>query len=110
MVIYNSWLVPNGYVGITLWPFIFLSGSKRGIIEKKGTKYLNTLINHEKIHLRQQAELLIIPFYIAYIIDWVATGFTYKDIVFEREANANEDDMDYLKGREFWNWINYFKK
>ena len=41
------------YRGITLWPFIVLNKHEKG---------KEALLNHERIHLRQQIELLVIPF------------------------------------------------
>lgn len=110
MIIYSSWLVPNGFVGITIWPFIFLSHSKKWLIEERGQRYHDLLVNHEKIHFRQQIEMLVVLFYILYVLDWIANGFVYKDIVFEREARANENNLDYLVERRFLNWLHYFKK
>lgn len=54
MILISKYLVPKGYVGITLFPFIVLRQSRM--------KDDPVLINHEKIHLRQQLELLVIPF------------------------------------------------
>jgi len=85
--------------GITLFPFIILK-SKDLLQDKK-------LINHEKIHLRQQIELLIIPFYIIYLIEYILKG--YRGISFEREAYDNDQDLDYLKKRKLFAWTKYFK-
>ena len=94
--------------GITLYPFIFIKNpeDKRNIV----------LINHEKIHLRQQLELLIIFFYIAYVLEYCYHWFQLKNghkaylaISFEREAYANDDDLNYLKKRKFWGFLKYFK-
>jgi len=45
---------------ITLWPFVF--------IRDHGDE---VTINHEKIHLRQQVELLILGFYLLYGFFWL---------------------------------------
>ena len=93
--------------GITLFPFFFLRN-----VKDKGNK---TLINHEKIHLRQQVELLLIFFYIWYLIEYFYRYYqfrnshmAYKQISFEREAYAMEDDLGYLKKRKlfsFWKYL-----
>ncbi len=90
--------------GITLWPFILL----------KPTSPSKELLNHEKIHLRQQAELLVIPFYVWYFTEWcfyyIITGNwwrAYYRISFEKEAYANECNLDYLKKRKFWAFLKY---
>lgn len=92
--------------GITLFPFI--------ILKKPEYKQDQTLINHEKIHLRQQVELLVIFFYIWYVIEYYYWVFKLKDrylayrsISFEREAYAMEDDLNYLATRKLWGFWKY---
>ena len=92
--------------GITLFPFI--------ILKKPEYKQDQTLINHEKIHLRQQVELLVIFFYILYVIEYYYWVFKLKDrylayrsISFEREAYAMEDDLNYLATRKLWGFWKY---
>jgi len=95
--------------GITLFPFI--------ILRKPESRADAVLLNHEKIHLRQQAELLVIFFYIWYVIEYYYLVFklknkflAYKSISFEREAYAMENDLNYLKTRKFWSFRKYFLK
>lgn len=71
-------------------------------------------INHEKIHLRQQAELLILPFYVWYITEYFIRLLIYRNhhaayrsISFENEAYANERNNTYLKHRNLWEFIKY---
>ena len=106
MVLISKYLVPKGYVGITIYPFIFLKYF-----------YLKTnrvLINHERIHLRQQLELLVLPFYVFYGIEFLIrllrtkNWYTaYQNISFEKEAYINEKDLNYLKSRPFFRFISY---
>ena len=63
MIVVSKYLVPRGFVGLTLYPFILL--------KTKAMKQNIIVINHEKIHLRQQIELLIVFFYIIYISEWI---------------------------------------
>lgn len=88
-------------IGITLCPF--------GVYVKKLNIYL--IINHEKIHWVQQLEMLIIPFYLWYIIEWLIKIIFFKDayrnISFEREAYNNEYNFNYLKTRKHYSWIKY---
>ena len=107
MILVSKYIVPKGYLGITIFPFMFL--------KYKALKGKAVLINHEKIHLRQQVELLIIPFFIIYTIEFLFRLIQYKNwqlayrsISFEREAYKNEKDLDYLKSRSFWNFKNYY--
>lgn len=74
------------------------------------------LINHERIHLRQQAELLVIPFYLWYITEYLILLALYKDkkqayrgISFEREAYANDGNLNYLTHRPFWNFAKFMR-
>ncbi len=106
-LIVSKYLIPKGYAGMTVFPFIIL----------KEKKYLNnkTTVNHEKIHIRQQLELLVLPFYVLYFSNLVFNYFKYRDfqmayhnIAFEREAYANEKNLDYLKSRSFWSFLKYF--
>ena len=73
------------------------------------------LINHEKIHFRQQLELLIIPFYILYILNYLINLIRYKNhdqayfqIVFEKEAYACDRNLEYLQHRRLFSWIKYW--
>lgn len=93
-------------MGLSLWPFIILKDNtlKEDIV----------LINHEKIHLKQQLELLILPFYIIYITEWVLrsvyyldTYRAYQNLSFEREAYANERNLNYPDERKLFSFIKY---
>lgn len=81
---------------IAIFPFILVPHSARMDA---------TLLNHEKIHLRQQLELLIIPFYIWYVIAFFRKG--YLNISFEKEAYMNEKNQDYLKTRKPYSFRSY---
>lgn len=92
--------------GITIFPFIFLRES--------AFKENKILINHEKIHIRQQLELLIIFFYLWYVVEYYYWYFNLKDkhlayrnISFEREAYAMEEDLNYLETRKIWSFWKY---
>ncbi len=74
------------------------------------------LLNHEMIHLKQQLEMLIIPFYLFYVIEFVVKLATYKqwakayrNISFEREAYRYESNLSYLKQRRFWSFLKYIR-
>ncbi|MEG0852158.1 MAG: hypothetical protein RSH24_19965 [Flavobacterium sp.] len=105
LIISKFW-VPKGFSGITVYPFIFAR-----------EKYLctnKTFVNHEKIHLRQQVELLIILFFIWYVLEFFFRLIQFRDrkkayrnISFEREAYANESNPDYLANRKFFSFFNY---
>ncbi|MFC6268851.1 hypothetical protein [Frigoriflavimonas asaccharolytica] len=107
MIIVCQTLLKNTKInGITLFPFIILSN--------KLDKDNKVLLNHEKIHIRQQLELLIIFFYIWYVVEYfyhfvkLKNGnLAYRSISFEKEAYANENNFDYLDRRNLWTFWKY---
>ncbi|MBQ0785860.1 MAG: hypothetical protein KBT69_00055 [Oceanihabitans sp.] len=107
MIFISKYMVPKGYTGIAIFPFIFL--------KYRSLKEDIVLLNHEKIHLRQQLELLIVPFYILYFLEFFVRFIgcrnwqqAYRNISFEREAYINEKDLNYLKLRSLWNFVKYY--
>ena len=97
----------NNYTGLAIYPFIFL--------KNKSISDNETLINHEKIHLKQQLELLWVFFFILYTLEFMFHLIRYRNwnkayhsISFEREAYQNENNLSYLKNRKTWSFINYF--
>lgn len=72
------------------------------------------VINHERIHTAQQRELLFIPFYIIYLIEWTIRLLQYKNrkqayynISFEREAYTHGHNLEYLKNRKYYSWLRF---
>jgi hypothetical protein len=106
IVIVFKYLTPKWVRGITLFPFIVLS--------EKSDRNDVVLLNHERIHIRQQLEMLVLPFFVIYLTEFLI-GYViyknwqlaYKNISFEREAYANEKDLHYLKQRSFWKFLKY---
>ena len=87
-----------------------------GLIFAKGECSVTTL-NHEKIHTRQMIDLLVFPFYLFYLIEWVIRLIQYRDfmqayrnISFEREAYSNQNDLKYLKRRKWGAFASYLGK
>jgi hypothetical protein len=73
-----------------------------------------TVINHEKIHFCQQLELLIVPFYIFYLLNylWNIIRFknhteAYYNLCFEKEAYANDTDGSYIQARKMYSWLKH---
>lgn len=102
-IIYAPFLRVNG---MALFPFI--------LVRHKHLKQDSILINHEKIHLRQQVELLVIPFYLLYLLNYLFSLAKYKNhhqayfnIVFEKEAYAMETDRTYLNRRKLFAWSKF---
>lgn len=108
MIFISKYLVPKGYLGMTMYPFMFL--------KFKRLKSNLVLINHEKIHLKQQFELFVFLFYLIYSIEFLVRlvqykrlNLAYRNISFEREAYSNESNLDYLKDRRFWSFLKYLR-
>lgn len=96
----------KNFNGMAFWPFV--------IIKEKALGLDSIFLNHERIHLRQQAELLMVFFYLWYglefLIRWIYYGnrnLAYRNISFEREAYACENNLQYLKSRTFWSFLKY---
>lgn len=88
---------------ITIWPFVFIRDDGNEIT-----------INHESIHIKQQQELFILPFYLLYFWEWLIGRMkgldgreAYLKISFEKEAYSNELNPDYLSTRPKMAWKNY---
>ena len=92
-----------GYKAINLFGILFC---------KKDAVIGSVDINHERIHTKQMTELLFIPYYIWYGVEYLIRLLrywnprkAYKNICFEREAYVNENNMEYLKSRRIYSWI-----
>lgn len=100
-------LIPKGFDGISLFPFLLVKNNK--------LLQLEVFMNHEKIHLKQQLEMLLVFFYIWYVIEffirWIICGSRYKayrTLSFEKEAYQNEKNLEYIKTRKPFSFIKYF--
>jgi hypothetical protein len=110
MIIYNNTIVFlltslfGRYYGITIFPFIFLKRDQRGNERS---------LTHERIHLRQQIECLIIFYPVFYFANYFYNRISlkhdaaYRAICFEREAYYNDGNSYYLGSRMLYSWVNY---
>lgn len=128
MVIYNDIIPFKGYDSMVFFPFIFAR-----------VKPLDSVVlNHEKVHLCQQLEVLVASLLVILVLViafgvsfwWLFAAFAvyylfygieygvrflmyrdrkeaYKNISFEQEAYANDGDLDYLKGRGLFAWVEF---
>ena len=106
IVVVAKYLIPKGFAGITLWPFVLLATEK----DRRNP----VTIFHERIHLQQQIEMLVLPFFVWYAVEFVIrllqyrnTHLAYRNISFEREAYANEKSPGYLRSRAFWGFLSW---
>ncbi len=106
IVVVNKFFLAKGFKGVSLWPFV--------VIRDKGMIKDTVFLNHERIHLKQQQEMLVIPFYLWYTGEFLIRYLLYRNaykayynISFEREAYRNEFNMDYCSQRKFWSFTKY---
>jgi hypothetical protein len=99
-------ILPKHISGMALWPVILIRDRKL-LLDP-------IFINHERIHFRQQGELLLMGFYIWYglefLVRWICCRnvfIAYKNISFEREAYIKENDLQYLIGRKGWSFLKF---
>ena len=94
----------GGFDGVSLCPF--------GIYINDKNIYV---LNHEKIHWRQQLEMLIVPFYIWYFIELIIRRINHNKfdayvlLGFEKEAYQNQYNLNYLRKRKPYAWVKYLK-
>ena len=104
-IIKNNLIPFKGFNSINLFGVLFVRG--------EGETSARTL-RHEGIHTKQMKELLYIPFYLLYVMEWIVRlfmkGNAYRNISFEREAYRNQHWDGYLLKRKRYAWINYLKK
>jgi hypothetical protein len=92
--------------GMAVFPFI--------LVKETRFKGYRAFMNHEKIHLVQQLELLLIGFYVLYLLHYFYNLLKYSDhnkaylnIIFEKEAYLMEAQADYIHQRSFCNWVKF---
>lgn len=103
-VIIKSRLIPKG-ICINLF----------GTFWARDTSWIDRyVVNHERIHTAQMREMLFLPFYVVYILEWLLRlvcfrnlNKAYRNISFEREAYANGNDLGYLQSRRQYAWLRY---
>ena len=100
-VVYNRVIPFKGYKCVNLFGVLFV---------REGCTMTATDYNHEAIHTAQMKELLYVPFYLLYVLEWLwhlvrlrDAKAAYRAIRFEKEAYAHEDDADYLNTRKKFN-------
>ena len=127
-IIQNKWInkfipFPN-FRAINLFGVLFVRGAR---------PLTNVTLNHESIHSAQIAEVMIasVPFalllwlltnvwlgillfiasyYLWYVIEWLVRlpfGNAYRNISFEKEAYANDRNMNYNKTRKLFSFLKY---
>lgn len=104
---FSSWMLGSRYAAMCLSPFLLVA---RGfdISENAAT------LNHERIHARQQLEMLWFFFFAWYLSEYLIRIVLYRShmkaylhLAHEREAYAHAGDPDYLHRRRPYAWVWY---
>lgn len=102
-IVRNKYIPFKGFKAINLFGVLFVRGNAR-INERT--------IRLESIHTSQWKELWYVGFALWYIAEWLIRlpkGNAYRNISFEREAYANQNDLTYLQTRERFAFIKHLK-
>ena len=134
-ICYNSWIARHflfpSYSTITLAAWVCTKFKTKETMPQK-------VRNHECTHARQWCECMLASgtviwvlvllagisawwfalsfgmFYILYVLEWLVKlcfygTEAYRNISFEREANAGKDDETYLENSGYFEWVRYLK-
>ena len=100
-IIRNSLIPFRGFKGINLFGWLF--------VRQECGELSETDINHESIHTAQMKELAYLPFYIAYLVEWLwhlsktrNAKRAYYMVSHEREAYAHQSEPNYLSNRKHY--------
>ena len=112
-IIRNNIIPVKGFKAINLFGVLFVRGN--AVISEK-------TLRHEHIHTMQMREMLYVPFYLWYGVEYVIRFFgwlfeeekpcnpndkPYDRMSFEKEAYGNEHDVEYPKTRKHYSWFKY---
>lgn len=101
----------EGAMAITLYPFIFVSPSLQG------KPVLPELLRHEAIHIRQQAELLVLGAWLLFLAEYLYARIVkrldprqaYYFTSMEQEAHRNAMKEEYLFRRRPYAMLRYLR-
>jgi|688.fasta_scaffold95200_2 hypothetical protein len=104
--VFLKYIAGKNVRAMALFPFI--------LVKNREIKESIETINHEKIHWKQQIEMLLILFYLLYFAFYFYFRIrgmnhynAYMSIPFEKEAYRNQDNLFYRLNRPFWAWLKY---
>ena len=118
MKIIRSRIIPcKGFTAINIFGVVFV---RKEILPQHNISIYDwdKMLNHELIHTAQMKELLYVPFYLLYGIEWLIrlamyrnAKKAYRNISFEREAYDNQDNFGYIidEYRKSYSFIKYLK-
>ena len=103
----SLWILGQKYSAMCIWPLLFIKPVSEGSQRPE-------TINHERIHARQQLEMLWLFFFLWYGMEYVVRLLQHKSrhtaylaLSHEKEAFANDGDIDYLHKRKAFAWVRY---
>jgi len=98
-----SVFAPIDISAITIGPFVFCRNTISEVTK-----------SHENIHWQQYLDVGVVLFPILYYFYYIKYFLLTRDgksayylIPFEREAYANQEDLDYWKNRKRFSWLKY---
>lgn len=107
-IIRNNIIPFPGFAAINICGLLFVR--KNAVITPR-------VLNHERIHTAQMKEMLYLPFYVLYVLEWLfrllqyrSAHTAYRNISFEREAYGNQLNMTYLEKRKHYATLKYIKE
>lgn len=98
-LVYNNIIPFPGFRCINLFGILFVRSKFRGTLTR-------VVLNHENIHSAQIKDCLYVFYYPLYVLFWLIEvlrppyNSAYKDNCFEREAQLNETNLNYLRNRK----------
>lgn len=102
---FSNMILARGFAALTVWPFIFV---------RTDAMITRQLLTHEHIHGRQQLEMLWLPFFVWYGVEWlmrlcIDRCTAYRMISFEQEAYRNDWNPDYIAERKPYCWLKHLR-
>lgn len=98
-IVVNKVIPFKGFKAMNLFGVLFVREECKNRVDE-------ITINHETIHSLQMKELLYVPFYLIYLLEYFVKIFwywnlskAYRNISFEKEAYRFEKDMGYTSER-----------
>lgn len=116
-IIRNSIIPFKGFSAINLFGVVFVRKEIRPQYDISLYDW-DKMLNHELIHTAQMKELLYVPFYLLYGIEWLIrltmyrnAKKAYRNVSFEREAYDMQNNFHYIidKKRKPYTFIKYLK-
>ena len=106
--VYSSRFPFEGYVVLTICPWVFIRKCYREV-------FTSRVERHETTHALQQIECLWLLFFIIYgveyVVKFILCGFkhkrAYQSISLEQEAYEHEAEVYYNEVRRLYAWVKY---